>query len=927
MSLSQRERLHIRRKPIFTLAAWLIFCAAIPAPAQQPCLNGLRIEGIVTDPTGAAIPGAQVRTANGQSTTTDATGRFVLRCIPASAATLTVQANGFSTSTAHAAGPAGTTAHLTVQLPIASVQASVQVNANTDALDPENGAGTTTLSTAEIQQLPDDPDDLLQQLQLLASTGGGAATSATVVVDGFQNGSAMPPKSAIASIRINPDPIAPEYQNPNVEGGRIEITTKPGFDKYHGALFFTDSDSSLNATDPFSVTATPAGKRRYGFELGGPIVTQKGGFFLALERREIDEFNVVNAVTLDANENQVAEHETVSAPQQLWIASARTDWQLGPKDLAALSYSANVNNLGNQGIGGLVLPEAGYSSYVAEYDLRLTNTWTASANLLHETRIGYTWKRTEETPSSTAPSLQVAGYFTGGGATSQNLNDRERDLEIDDDVMLTRGPHTLKFGAQSLGIFVHNYDPDTFNGSFTFGGGSAPVLDAGNDATGATTTITPIEQYRRALLNLPGGTPTMYQITSGTPLVPYTQWQLALFGEDTFKVLPDLTLTAGLRYAFQTTPSSYNNFAPRFGLAWSPGKNAAWAIHLRAGVFQIPPIIADAADAARAYRLNGARQQSTLVYSPDYAQPLTPIAGSVQASTVWRFVPTIQEIPVGEFAFGIERDLPRHWHPSVWYTRYSAWGDPRAVNINAPMVPSSVGTPPDPTAALLYPRPGPPNLNIFEFQNSAHNRGGVFWAGIEQKGYKHWTLSLGWWSVNLLNNGDTPQSTYSNQGEHARADWQSSGALAETDLHLPWKIQFSNQTYWHYGTPYNITTGTDSNGDGSFNDRPSYAAATGDGVYPTPFGLMTINTVNGNVPRNLGTMPTIVHTYSNLSRAFDLGANKDHARTITVNARAANLLNHTNVTAVNTVVSSSAVGESIAAEAARRIELGIRFAF
>jgi hypothetical protein len=55
----------------------------------------------------------------------------------------------------------------------------------------------------------------------------------------------------------------------------------------------------------------------------------------------------------------------------------------------------------------------------SEYDLRFTNTLTLNANLLHETRIGYSWKRTAEAPNSTAPALQVAGYFTSGGATTQ----------------------------------------------------------------------------------------------------------------------------------------------------------------------------------------------------------------------------------------------------------------------------------------------------------------------------------------------------------------------------------------------------------------------------------------------------------------------------------------------------------------------------
>ncbi|WP_197413936.1 TonB-dependent receptor [Terracidiphilus gabretensis] len=921
MSSELRKRCRIDLKLLFLFSALLL---APPVYAQPTCVEGLRVEGIVTDPSGAAISSAQVRSADNQQVGTDTNGHFVFTCVPASSAVFTVQADGFATATARASAASGGIADLTVQLTIADVQASVQVTADVDTMDPERGAGTTTLSATDVQQLPDDPDDLLQQLQLLASTGGGAATSATVVVDGFQNGSAMPPKSAIASIRINPDPISPEYQRPGMEGGRIEIITKPGADKYHGAVFFTDSNSIFNATDPFSVTATPAGKRRYGFEFGGPILSQKSGFSLALEKRDINEFNVVNAITLDANQNQVVEQETVAAPQERWIGSARADWQLTEKNAAVLSYSGDVNSLGNQGIGGLVLPEAGYSNYIAEYDLRFADTYTVSANMLHETHIGYTWKRTQQSPNSTDPALQVEGYFSGGGATSQNLNNRERDLEIDDDMMITRGAHSLKFGAQSLGFFIHDYDPDTFNGSYIFGGGSAPVLDPNNNPTGATTTITPIEQYRRALLKLPGGAPTTYQVTNGTPLVPFTQWQLALYGQDSIKLLPRLTVTAGLRYAFQTTPASFNNFAPRFGLAWSPDKNSNWTIHFRAGIFEIP---LTTTYAAQAYRLNGTRQQQATVYSPSYNDPLTPVSGSIQVGTIWQFAPSSEEIPVSEYAIGIEHELPHHWHPDFWYTGYSAWGDPRSVNVNAPMVASITGPPPDPTAALLAPRPGAANLNIFEYQNSAHNRGGIISVGISQKSYKHWTLNLGWWAAHFHTDGDTPQSSYSDKGESARTDWQSSGALVESEFHLPWKMNYGIWAYWHYGTPYNITTGTDANGDGTFNDRPSYASALGNGTYATPFGLMTANAVNGDVPRNIGTMPTIVHTYSNLSRDFKFSSDKDRPRTLTLNARAANLLNHTNVTALNTVLSSAAVGQSVAAEAARRVEFGARLSF
>jgi hypothetical protein len=574
----------MHRHRLLVISAVMGFAATPLGFGQQPCTNGVRIDGTVTDSTGALIPGAQVQ-AGGQTATADAGGRFLLPCVPLNSGTVVVEADGFSSAMVKIVKQPGTTAHLDVHMEVAKVETEVQVGSDATGLDADRGAGTMNLNTQQVQQqLADDPDDLIQQLQILGSSGGGAPESTTFVVDGFQNASALPPKNSIASIRVNPDPYSPEYEGPTYQGGRVEITTKPGADKFHGALFFTNSDGIFNATDPFSVTATPASKQRYGFELSGPVITKKSDFSLALENRDINEFGVVNAITLDSNRNQTPLHETVTAPQRLWIGSARGDWQVSARDVATLSFAANVNNLGNQGVGGLTLPEAGYSSLMGEYDLRLTNTQPFNANLLHETRISYTWKRTEQTPLSAAPSLEVAGYFTGG-ATSQNLNDRERDLEIDDDVMFTRGKHSLKIGAQSLGFFVHNYDPDTFNGAYVFGGGSAPALDSNNNPTGQTTAVTPLQQYQRALQVLPGGAPTTYQITTGTPLVPVTQWRLALYAEDTIKLAPRLTMSTGLRYSFQTSPGTFVNLAPRVAFSWAPDKKSTWVISPRIGIF------------------------------------------------------------------------------------------------------------------------------------------------------------------------------------------------------------------------------------------------------------------------------------------------------------------------------------------------------
>jgi hypothetical protein len=896
----------------------------------QHCANGTRVEGSALDPSGAVIRGARIQVVGGTSTSTNGAGRYELTCLQPGTMHLTASADGFSLAQTTVQMRVGETEHIDFHLQIARVETDVNVNeSDITNLDADQGIGTHTLTQRDIQQIADDPDDFKRELEVLAAANGGVPGQARITTDGFQNSSALPPKSSIARIVTAPDMFSAEYDAPPYAGGRVEIFTKPGDDALHGAVFLTDSDGAFNATDPFSTVATLASKHRYGFELGGPIVKAKSDYFLALEKRDISEFNIVNATTLDANESLVSLHQTVPAPQHLWIASTRGDLQVTKSDVLAILFSANTNSLSNQGIGGLVVKDAGYDSTVSEYDLRLTNTQSISSNLLHETHAAWTWKDTAQAPLSTVPSLNIAGFFEGGGSTAQQLNDRERNFEIDEDILYSHQRQTWKVGMQVLGIFAHDTDPNTFNGAYTFGGGTASVLDTSGTPTGQTASITAIEQYRRTLLNLPGGTPTTFQIAAGTALVPFSQWQLAFYAEDTLKVNSRLTLSGGLRYALQTSPTNYVNFAPRFGIAWALDKRGKTVVHLHAGLFSsvIPESII-----TEAYRLNGHRQTELLIYFPSFTTPLIPTGESLAVTTVRSVPSSLAQVPSLQSGVGIEHDFPHHWHTQANLYYAEAWGRIRSRNINAPFVTSS-STAPDLAAALAAPRPIAPNENIFQYEATGHMRGNVLFFGLDQHSYKRFGFFLGYLNMNFTtdapNGQGFAQSAYSNKGEAGRPDWQArSRIFLFGNLHLPRKTELSLVMDAQSGQPYNVTTGIDDNGDGTFNDRPSHVTSSGSDVYTTRFGLLTTNAVNGNVPRDLGTMPALAHLDMNLNRAWKVGPKKvDSSHTLTLNMRGANLLNYTNVTAVSSVLSSPNFSQPVAAESARRIELGVRFSF
>jgi Carboxypeptidase regulatory-like domain len=913
----------------------IAFASAIAAVlphafAQKPCTGAkdTPLTGVVRDSTLALIPGATVTLDATQNAISASDGQFRFACVGAGRHTLFVKASGFSAETISVNVP-----HLapaTVVLHPEAVVTDVVVNASATPVPTATSSGPSqTISGSQLQSFADDPDDLLRELQQLSAAAGGSPSGATVAVDGFENGEGgthLPPKSSIAYIKINPDLFSAEYREPPFGGGRIEIYTKPGQSVFHGALFATNSSAWMNAHDPFSNAPAAVGKQRYGFELTGPIRKQGSDFFTALEHRSISNAAVVNAITVNAAGVQSPILQTVGAPQELWISTAKVDWQLDPKNSFIASFDSFNNSMLNNGVGGTNLVETGVAQSRFDYEIHLTDVTTISPKIMHEARIGLEFDGYANTPNSTGPQISVAGAFTGGGATTGPAHEHEMWSSIIDDAIIQAGSHLIKVGIQPEFIHIVQHVPTNFNGTYTFGGGVT--------STGAV--LTGIQQYVNALNGAANGSPTTFSNVTGNPDVEIYQFRNAIYYQDDWKALSNLHFAYGLRYYTQTNPANSTGFQPRLGVAWSPDKNNKWSLHAHAGLFSGRNT---GHNWAQVVFMDGVQRVTSTVYNPSCTttgifNPNTCAPTGISIHSIRTVQPNLPNLFYSIYNVGFSRILPKGFTFSADYYAGETWHYNRTENINSP-------TNDEPTG----PRPYGANLNILQMQGSGRGYSNVEFFGLTNQALKRIQFFAGATRVVLVDDTDnnsffTPQTTGVNAGEYSRRDGQGLwNVFGNATLNLPGKVVWSANYNGQGLGVYNVTTGFDNNGDGDFNDRPQYAPAgtplcsaspnASPCGYATPWGELVTSGGIGSLPRNKGYMPWTFYLDTNVQRAFKLNHNPkaEHQQTLTVNIRSSNVLNHVNVNAVGGVLGSPLFGVPYAADNGRRVEGGIRFSF
>ena len=965
-----------------TILCLLLLSLTIAAQQRTGSLRGQ-----VTDELGALVVGATVTLTapDGmqKTATTNAEGVYVINAVVPGPYSLRVAAPGFTpyelAQLAIAAGP-HTTHDVRLVVTLEKQVITVTEDQGLDT-DPKSNADAVVLKGQELDVLPDDPEALASAVQAMAGPSTGP-NGGQIFIDGFTGGR-MPPKESIREVRINQNPFNAE--NNGIGFGQIEIFTKPGADKLRTSSFFNFSDESLNSRNPFAPARAPFQVRYYGGSISGPITKGKSSFFLDVQRRVTDDNAIINAQVLNSNLVPSPFNVALLVPNRFFSFSPRFDYQLNAANTLVVRYSYTNTKADNVGASDFSLPERAFSRSNTTQTMQVTETAILSPVLMNETRFQYIRIRGEQDGNNVIPTIVVQDAFIAGGSQVGLAHNNEDRWELQNYSTWTKGPHILRFGARLRGVKITDFSPQNFGGTFTFSGGDAPLLDANNqlvlDAHGdpVLVSITSLERYRRTLLfqgnpnmRLLGGGVTQFSIAGGNPEASVTQADLGVFIQDEWRIRPNLTLTAGLRYERQTNISSNDNFAPRLFFAWAPGGTSVGGgpgapsssasssprMVIRGGIGIFYDRFGERATLL-ANRFDGETQLDFRVFNPAVLDLSTfslngvtnvPTAGTLAAfaapQIVRRIADDFQAPTFVMTAVNFERQLPSKFTFFAVAFNYRGKHLLRVRNINAPL-PGTY----DPEQPNDSVRPLGNGGDVYYYESSATFNDYRFFGGLRRQMSKGFSLFANFGTGRGKTDTDCifgsigscfPADTYDVSSEYSRVGFIPSGNFfVGGSLVLPkLKVNLNPFVVYSTGRPFNIITGRDTNGDGLFTERPAFATAQTDpaNLRRTKFGDFDLAPAPGQelIPRNYGMGPSFFSVNLGINRSFAFGdvpavapagvapagaakpanaapannASVEKRYTLTLSVNIQNLLNNTNLANPIGNLSSPRFGES-----------------
>lgn len=869
----------------------------IHSHAQAPETGRLLVT--VADPSGAVIPNAKVTVMMaGQetaakstipgpaatSTSTSSTGVAIIDALSAGRYTIQAEFPGFEIVMIRDVRVRAGDNRRSITLPIKKVAEDVTVGRDKQsaALDPLGNAFSTVLTREQIAALPDDPDEMERVLKAMAPPGS------TIRVDGFTGGK-LPPKSQIRSIRLpRMDMFAAQNHGGMMGMHFIDVMTQPGTGPLGGSVDFALRDDALNARNPFTPVKGDEGLKQGGFTLSGSVVPNRSSFSLNIQKtRLFDSGNLLAAVPGSTRA------EAVRRPTERLNVNGRFDQAVRKDHLLRASFSRNEIASQNLGVGSFDLPERAYATDSTDSVFRLSENGPLGRRSFIESRVQLRWLGSTLASALEAPTTRVLDSFTSGGA-QQSGSRRAFEFEAATDLDYVRTSHSARVGLLVEGGRYRSDESSNYLGTFTFA----------------------------SLADYDAGRPANYTRRIGDPNVRYANLQVGVYAQDDFRLARGLMLSYGLRYETQTLVSDALNFSPRASLTWSPLKTGRTTLRGGFGAFTdwlgMPTH-------EQTVRLDGFRQRELNIVNPQFPDAGADVGSAgVTPPTNRYLIDAGLALPesVG-LNVGVDQLLTASFRVNATYTYRHGSGQLRGRNLNAP----AGGIRPDARFSNVVVATGDASARLHQFNVGTSlmllNWHRTFFAG-------NYTRSSG------ESNTTGPLSLPAN-GDDLGTEWgviaarHRAGASFNTQPITNFGVSINVRA--QSGTPYNVTTGLDTNGDGIFSDRPageprnsartpwqwdagvrlSYAIGFGTRAQASGPGGQTVIMIGGPG----GGMP---------GGGFSGGA-ADKRYRIEFYASAQNVTDHPNYIGYSGVLTSPFFRQPTNVLNPRKVEMGMRFGF
>ncbi len=592
-------------------------CLAVGRPAlAQETVNTASVSGRVTDQQGDVVPGAGVSARDTEtnvavSTTTDRDGRFRFSYLKVGPYEVVVHLQGFQDAKRSVTLLAGSAFDLPITLSVAGVDTAVTVTGET-VIEAARSQIAGTITETEVKNLPMNGRNFLDlallvpgvsptnvgSTQLFAETsavpGPGLSVgsqrnfSTTFIVDGL---SGNDDAAGLSGITYGVDAIdqfqvvtsGGQAELGRALGGYVSIVTKSGTNARHGDAYGFFRDDAFNAPNPLLLASgsspdaatLPMSQQQYGASLGGPIVRNRTFYFMNVEERRLDQTALATILpgAVTAINAKLAAVGYGGVPVATGIypnpvnstnVLGKIDHSVAPDDQLSVRYSLyHVTSDNSRGAGGLNAPSASAGLDNTDQAVAFSNTRVFSPRLVNETRAQVAYSTLAAPPTDpigpAVAILGVASFGTLSGSPTARVNTL---AEAVDNVSYLAGAHALRAGVDVL----YNDDTITFprsiRGAYTFSS---------------------FANFLAGVYNNAGFTQTF-----GATEVSQTNPNVGLYVQDEWKVSPDLTLNAGLRYDLQyleTIQTDTNNVSPRLGIAWLPGGGGHTIVRASAGLF------------------------------------------------------------------------------------------------------------------------------------------------------------------------------------------------------------------------------------------------------------------------------------------------------------------------------------------------------